>query len=239
MFILIVIILLTSLIFLLQELIPIIADVIRKGPESDENIVIQETDELTELKLSKAFEGLPLERNAVEIIEDNDLTLFSTTGLSPKIYVSTGLINTFNAEHLNVALAHEIAHIKRSRRPILIIAYLFRIIMFFNPVAMFEFRRLAQEEENVCDRMAVMMTGKPNILIEAVDMLRSSSEGGDSEKSKGLDSIISAVENYSHDIQLINRIEKIKNYNQEDTNGWVIPFCLTATFIVLLNYYIV
>jgi Zn-dependent protease with chaperone function len=237
LFIFISLLLLTCLIFLIQELIPLISDMLRKKHESEEEI-IQEADTEAEGKIANALNHLPISRDFIDIIRVDDLVLFSSTGLNPKIYVSTGLINTFNAEHLNVAFAHEIAHIKRSRRPVLIIAYLFRIIMFFNPVAMFEFRRLAQEEENVCDNIAVMMTGKPDILIEAVQMLRPSNEDVTSE-SKGIDGIISRVENYSHDIQLKNRIEKISTYNQQDSGWWAIPFILTAAFIVLINYYIV
>ncbi len=238
LYIFIILLLLTSLVFFFQELMPVIFDILKKNPVADDE-VIEETDTSTELKINDALNGLPINRESVEIIRDDDLVLFSSTGLMPKIYVSTGLIKTFNVEHLNVAFAHEIAHIKRSRRPVLILAYLFRIIMFYNPVAMFQFRRIAQEEENVCDSMAVLMTGKPEILKEAVEMLRPPSEDVVSEKGKGIDSIIKAVENYSHDILLKGRIERIESYNNDDIAWWGVPYCITAAFIVLINYYIV
>lgn len=232
------VIILTSLVFLIQELAPVISDIVKKKPVDDDE-VIEEADASLEVKINDALNGLPLDREAIVIISDDDLVLFSSTGMTPKIYVSTGLLNTFGAEHLKVAFAHEIAHVKRSRRPILILGYFFRVVMFYNPIAMFQFRRLAQEEENVCDNMAVMMTGKPEILKEAVEMLMPSSDDADSKEVKGIDGIISKVENYSHDILLKSRIERLKNYNQDELSWWGISYFITIACIIFINYFIV
>jgi len=72
------------------------------------------------------MEGLPFDERLVEIIDDDDLALFSFTGLKPTIYVSTGLITTFSIEHLQVAFAHEVAHIHRSIGSALIFDVLLR-----------------------------------------------------------------------------------------------------------------
>lgn len=238
LYLFIILLLLTAIVFFVQELVPIISDILKKKPAADDE-VIEELDASIEYKINNALTSLPINRESVAVIRDDELVLFTTTGLSPKIYVSTGLINKFNIEHLNAAFAHEIAHINRSRRPVLILAYLFRIIMFYNPIAMLQFRRLAQEEENICDSIAVMMTGKPDILLEAVAMLMDEHNNTASEKGKGIDSIISAVENYGHDILLKSRIKRIKNYNQNDTPWWGIPYIITISVILVINYYIV
>lgn len=228
----------TTLIFIIQELMPVISDILKKKPIAEEE-VSEDIDESMEIKIAAALNGLPVDRHAVEILNDSDLILFSTTGKEPKIYVSTGIIESFSEDHLNVAFAHEIAHIQRSRRPVLILAYLFRIIMFFNPVAMIEFRRLAQEEEKVCDDIAIQLTGKPDVLTEAVEILRASPEDLKAETDKGIEGIVSAVENYSHDILLQTRIQRIAHYSQDDIDWWGIPYCLTATIIICINYFVV
>ena len=76
------------------------------------------------------MEGLPFDERLVEIIDDDDLTLFSFTGLKPTIYVSKRLITTFSIEHLQVAFAHEVAHIRRSLGSALIFAYMLRVFSF-------------------------------------------------------------------------------------------------------------
>ena len=238
LFVFIFLLVLTAVIFVIQEFVPVLADILRKRPDYDEE-VIEEMDESLNLKIIEGLEGLPIEMNSIEILNEADFVLFSTTGINPKIYVSTGLIEAFSPEHLKVAFAHEIAHIHRSRRPVLILAYLFRVLMLYNPIAMFEFRRLAQEEEKVCDDIAVSLTGKPDVLIEAIEMLRLSPDELKTKTNGGIDGIVSAVENYSYDILLKSRIKRIREHNQDDIRWWGIPYCLTLALIVCINYFIV
>ena len=49
------------------------------------------------------------------------------------------LVGALSVEQLQAALAHEFAHVVRSRRPLLIAVYLLRIVMFFNPVVLVAF----------------------------------------------------------------------------------------------------
>lgn len=229
---------LTALIFIIQEFVPIASDILQKKHDHNEKLP-EEINESFKLKISEALNGLPFDVDGVEILNDEDLMLFSATGMKPKIFVTTGLLEAFSIEHLNVAFAHEIAHIHRSRRPILILAYLFRVLMLYNPVAMFEFRRLAQEEEKVCDDIAINLTGKPNILIEAIEMLMTSTDEIDPKTNRGKGSILSAIEIHSYNIMLKNRIHRIKQYNQEDIQWWGIPYFLTLIIILCINYFIV
>lgn len=228
----------TSLIFLVQEFVPIILHMLEQvrggGEEASEEAAV---DDAAAEKVSKAIEGLPFNKDLVEVINDDDLSLFSSTGMNPGIYVSTGLINSFSAEHLRAAFAHEIGHIQRSRKPVFIFAYLLRVLMFFNPVAMIEFRKLVQEEENVCDDIAVELTGNPKALSEAVDMLRPSPEDFTfSARRRGVAEVASVLENYSHNVVLKSRIQRI---GQSQDDPWAVPYFVTLTIIIGINYFVV
>ncbi len=233
-----VILAITVVVFIFQELVPIVFHLAEQMRGADE-LVAETVEEGIALKLSKSLEGLPFDRKSVEVLKDEDLALFSSTGLRPRIYISTGLIKSFSTEHLQVALAHEIGHIRRSRKPVLITAYILRVLMFYNPVAMIEFRRLVQEEEKVCDDIAVELTGKPEALSEAIEMLRPAPEDYDfGTSTKGIGHVASALEQYSHDVLLKSRVLRIEQGSQDDAY-WGVPYCITLALIVGINYFVV
>jgi Zn-dependent protease with chaperone function len=201
--------------------------------------VAEVVEEAVELKVSEALNGLPIERGAVEILHDEDLVIFSSTGLHPRIFLSIGIIKSFTSDHLRAAFAHELGHIRRSRRPVLILAYLLRVCMFYNPVALFEFRKMAQEEEDVCDDFAVALTGKPAALSEAVDMLRPEPEDYDVGPGRGgVRSIASAIEYHSHNALMKGRMLRIAQPHADDSS-WGVPYAATLALIVGINYFIV
>lgn len=228
------ILILTAAIFFVQEFVPIVFQMLRQA-RGDEETTEQRQDEPIERKMLEAIEGLPFSEDSVEILNDEDLILFSSTGFQPKIYVSTGLIESFSAEHLKAAFAHEIGHIRRSRKPLLLTAYILRMLMFYNPIAMIEFRKLAQEEEKVCDDIAVGLTGKPGALAEAIDMLRPAEE---STKIRGIEGVASGIEHYSHELLLKSRIHRIGERDNDDLN-WAMPYFVTVFFIIGVSYFIV
>jgi Zn-dependent protease with chaperone function len=223
----------SSLIFIVQELLPIVFQMREQTRVADEPAADALENGMAR-KVSLAVEGLPFDERSVEILNDDDLVLFSDTGLNPRIYVSTGLIATFTIEHLQAALAHEIGHIQRTRKPVLIFAYILRMLMFYNPVIMVEFRKMAQEEENVCDDIAVALTGKPEALSEAVDLFRSAAE----EHGPGASGIASSLEQYSHNVLLKNRVLRI-GQRREDDSPWSAPYFVTLALIVSINYFVV
>jgi Zn-dependent protease with chaperone function len=227
----------TSVIFIVQELVPIFSQILEQQHAAEQSVP-DEVETPMSRKVTKALKGLPLDESYIQIIDDEDLALFSSTGLKPMIYVSTGLIEAFSTEHLHVAFAHEIAHIQRSKRPILIFAYILRVIVFFNPIAMIEFRRLAHEEEKVCDDIAIELTGKPEKLSEAIEMLRPTPEDYNIDTSRGAERLVSTLEHYSHDVLLKSRALRIGNIIQE-TPLWGVPFIVTVALIAGINYFIV
>jgi Zn-dependent protease with chaperone function len=228
----------TTIIFIIQELVPLMANLLEQVRIGDEPDAEEPAEEMRS-KVSQAFEGLPFDEKLVEILSDDDPVLFSSTGLNPKIFVSTGLIKSFSTEHLQAAFAHEIGHIQRSRRPLLILAYILRVLMFYNPIAMLEFRRLAQEEEKVCDDIAVALTGKPEALSEAIEMLRPTPGDYNSGTSPGkAEGITSALEHYSQDVLLKSRLLRIRHQNQGNIY-WGIPYCVALVLIIGINYFVV
>jgi Zn-dependent protease with chaperone function len=228
----------TSLVFFVQEVLPMLMHTLERTRSSGEEP--EEAEDPAHLrKVSEALADLPFDEEAVTILDDEDLVLFSSTGLRPRIFVSTGLLGAFDTEHLQVAFAHEIGHIQRSRRPLLIFAYLFRVAMFFSPLAMIEFRRLAQEEEMVCDDIAVGLTGKPERLVEAIEMLRPTPEDYDTaEGGQSVRAMASSLEQYSQDVLLKSRILSIEQAERAET-PWGIPYGVTLVLIIGINYFVV
>jgi len=232
------ILLFSAIVFILQELVPILSHLAGQTRTGDQSIN-NNADHAINKKVLKAIDGLPVDARIIEIFDDDDLALYSSTGLKPMIHISTGLIKSFGVEHLQVAIAHEIAHIHRSRRPMLIFAYLLRVLLFFNPVAAIEFRRLAYEEEKVCDDMAIALTGKPAILSEAIEMLRPEPEDfGTGETGNAADRLVSTIEHYGHDALLKSRAARIGRYDGHESL-WGVPVIVASVFIIVINYFIV
>jgi hypothetical protein len=229
---------LSAVIFVIQEFVPIVFNMLEQmratsGPDPGP------VEEAVERKVTKALEGLPIDEQFVEIVQDEDLTLFSDTGMDPRIYVSTGLITAFSVDQLQAAFAHELGHIQRTRKPFLILAYVLRALMFYNPIALFEFRKLAQEEEKVCDDIAVSLTGKPASLSEAVELLRPEPEEVDLGKGrKGVHGLVSALGHHSHDVLLKSRIMRIGTRRRDDV-PWGVPYCIAASLIAGINFFVV
>jgi Zn-dependent protease with chaperone function len=234
----VVILTLSALIFIVQEFLPMFLHM-REQMHEDEPLD-ETVEQALAQKVSQALEDLPFDEQLVEIRVDEDLSLFSDTGLNPRIYVSTGLIKTLTIEQLQAAFAHEIGHIQRTRRPVLIFAYMLRVLMFYNPIAMLEFRKLAQEEEKVCDDIAISLTGNPEALSSAVELFRPDPEdltrGPDAHKGGG--GITSTIEHYNHDLLLKNRILSIGEARQNDCH-WGASYFVTLTCIVVINFFIV
>jgi hypothetical protein len=230
----ILILLITALVFLFQEMLPILRHVFESKRTESETVSPHENS-----ALKKALDSLPGEKPDVIVINNEELILFSSTGREPKVFISTGLLEEFSPEQLQVALAHEAAHIKRSRKPILVMVFIFRVIMLFNPIALIEFRKTVQEEEKICDYIAISMTKKPHVLAEILDKFRSGPGDTRADEPTRLSEMTSAVERYSHDMLMKSRIRQLEQepaYNPGE--GWF-QFLLAVAVIIALNYFIV
>lgn len=224
----------TAAIFIFQEVVPLL----RHMRESKKNRT-KGKKAVEDPYVRRALEGLPVEKPDTFILDDDEIVLFSTTGKEPAVFLSTGLARLLDTGQLQAALAHEIAHVNRSRRPVLIVLFLLRIVMFFNPVILLEFRKLVQDEETICDCIAVSMLQKPHALAETLRKLYDSPEETGSRNPGGFSNIRENLENYGHALLIENRIKRLeKGHSCNDKGGWGLT-ALTGIVIILINYFVV
>ena len=223
----------TTAIFLIQELIPILRHEPGEEDASPEPFPAAEGSPAV-----TAAESLPGGAPDIFIVEDEDPFIHSVTSRSPGIYLTTGLIKILEPAELRAAIAHEVAHIRRSRRPLLIVAYLTRVLLFFSPGTLVAFRRAADEEEKICDDWAVKVTGRPDALAAVLEKLRHSAAYEIDEHEPG--EALRAVERMSYDLMVRERIRRLTEGESTvvQTGDWL-KFAVTVASIAIVGYYIV
>lgn len=227
----------TALIFLLQEMIPIARHMLEsRASASDE-----ETQDSPpgNPAVDKVLSDFPGEKPDISVIDDDDFVIFSTTGKNPRVFLSTGAMGTLNTQEMQAAVAHELAHIARSRRPLLVIIYIIRVLMFFNPVVLVEFRRIVQEEEKICDDMAVSLTGKRSALAETLKKFGRQGEQVRLDAAKNLSTLGTTLEDYSHSVHMESRIKRLEGEQVQDRGGGWLRFLITLSSIGAINYFVV
>jgi len=227
---------LTSLVFLFQEFLPIVRHTI--GSRNTRPGSLERGEEDPEAK--RVIDRFPGDRPELFVLEHEEAALFSTMGRSGAVYISRGLLRALPPEQVQAAIAHEVAHVERGRRPFLPILFLLRALLFFNPVTLFEFRRIVQEDEKICDDYAVELTGRPTALAAALKNLYLAGEpGGGAGKGKTIMEEMEALESYSHRLHIENRIERLTSGVPSRGKGAWFPAVLSAVAIVLTTFYVV
>jgi hypothetical protein len=223
----------TTVVFLLQELVPILRH--RPGP-------VDPT-----LRTARVAPGSPVARAAADlgsptpdifIVEDDEPAIHSVTGRSPAIYLTQGLLRSLEPAELRVVIAHEVAHIRRGRRPLLIVAYVMRVALFFSAGTLVAFRRAAAEEEMICDDWAVRVTGSRDALAAVLERLRvlDARDFEHDEAEPGLRSLA----HVSYDLMVRERIGRlVDEASPPAAPGEWWKFAVTAASIAVLNYYVV
>lgn len=222
------------IIFLFQELIPIL----RHLSES-KNDEIDGTSSDYDHVISESLEELNIEKPEIIVLDENDFVLYSTTGKDPAVFISSGLLKVLEKDQIRAALVHEMAHIQRSRMPLLIILYVMRAIMLFNPIVLLVFRRVVQEEEKICDDVAVSITKNAGAL---ADTLKKQYHKNDDEESDSSDAsgLKQTLEEYGYNLQIEGRIQRLEQgdvYNEHEA-GWI-RYTLTIIMILVINYFVV
>lgn len=227
------ILVLFSALFFFQELFPILRHTVSfSRKKSGEDFSYAPPGE----ELRNALKLLPGKVPDVFVVNEEDFLLFSSFGSSPAVYISTGLLNSLSLEQTRAVLAHEFAHIKRSRRPVLILIFLFRILMFFNPVILLEFRRIVNEEEKICDNSAAGIAGGALALAQALEKFHYKSPP---EAKMRLSAVPGMLEQYNHNLLLESRIKRLKHHGTNHSRAGWFKIVLTFCIILWLSYYIV
>jgi Zn-dependent protease with chaperone function len=225
----------TTFIFIFQEMLPILRHFIVPTVEPQIAVIKPAEDSPVSRALRPLREKLP----QVFVVHEDESVLFSTTFKNPSIYISVGLIKRLTDEQLQAAVAHEIAHITRSRQPVLLAGFLLRSLMFFNPVVLVEFRRAIRNEEKICDDIAVKITGKPAVLADALKRFYAPDEEYEEEQTDVPPSLKVRMEEYSHSLQIESRIARLEQaYGKNQDHTWF-PFFLCMSIIVVINYFVV
>lgn len=223
----------TSLIFFFQEAFPIIRHMFSSHDKTPGTFISDDS------VVADALASLAGEVPDFFVLDDDEILLYSTTGKNASLYLSRGLIQTLSFDELQAALAHEIAHITRNRKPHLLIVFLFRIVLFFNPVALVEFRRVVQEEEKICDDIAVETTGKPSVLAETLRKLYLPEKAPQKAITKDFRRVGSTVEERSHSLLIQSRITRLEREREGESGlSWLKLFSVAAV-VAGINYFVV
>lgn len=230
----IILILITAKIFLFQEMIPVI-----KHTLESKRFRAESCEPDNHPAVLQALGLLSGEIPEIVTLDDDDFILFSSTGRYPAIFISTGIIEALDMEQLRAVIAHEIAHIRRNKKPLLIIAFLFRMAMFFNPAVLIEFRRIVQEEEKICDDMAVSLTKNREALSEALKKLYFKDEILGALQFRGLFKMRDSLEEYSHNMQIGHRIVRLEKDAPQGVDAHWAELLFTMFVIMGINYFVV
>lgn len=223
----------TAVVFVLQEMLPIARHSMSSGTG-----VLDGARPEPESRVAHALEGIPGRKPEVFIIDDEAFAMFSSTGKEPAVYLSGGLVEKLNLDELRAAIAHEIGHIQRSRRPAMVVIFILRVLMFYNPIALMEFRRIVQEEEKICDDVASALTGDRAALAGA---LRKYYDAEDEETSHPLEDaprLRDRIEEYSHTLLIEERITRLEEPPAPAANTLAVYLVVIIT-ILAVNYYVV
>jgi Zn-dependent protease with chaperone function len=224
----------TSLVFIFQEMLPVLRHTLDTGQPEHEDVRLDVGPFIEE-----ASRSLSIKKPDVVLLDDDGPLLFSTTGKNAVIFVSTSLSQSLTAEQMQAALAHELAHIARNRRPLLIAVFLLRVIMFFNPVVLVKFRRAVRDEEKICDDIAVSLTRNPAALAATLKVFYQKTEEAPEPDPRKLLTHSVSLEEYSHNLHLEDRIRRLESGSTDRLEQWGVPFAITLLAVAVINYFIV
>ena len=80
----------------------------------------------------------------------------------PVILLPLGLAGTLSPEELRLALAHEMAHVRRGDLALALVPALARALFFFHPIVWLACAEWGMAREEACDALALRATGRPS-----------------------------------------------------------------------------
>lgn len=221
-----------SCVFLFQEILPIF----RRRSSQLQHTDCLAGDEDIRAMLKSACALLRTDEPAVIIVETPTPVLFTQGYKNHSLVISSGLIEMLDREQLRNALIHEVVHMKRSSNLKTQIIYFIRMLMFYNPVSLVEFRRIVHDDEFICDAITISKTGNPQALISALSAFYYHPE----ELPGKLSQMKEHVESHSHNLLLNERIRNLTENRYQNSAQFVLPqYLLTLAAILLVGYGVV
>jgi Zn-dependent protease with chaperone function len=224
-----------SALVIVQEIVPIVRDLFaRKGGAVQEGLC--PCSQLEQM-VAEMSDDLKIAKPSVMIIESESPLIYTAGTTNHTIVVSCSLIEVLDIRQLRTALAHELAHIVRRSTVTTMFVFLVRLCMFYNPVSLLQFRRLIQDDEQICDDITVSITGDAQALASALTMFSLDLPRHAAHRFSDLKD---AIETTSHNLRLSERISRLEAANpvEQHSAGWG-RYALTLLTIVLVNYFVV
>lgn len=223
-----------SVVVILQEIVPIVRDRFSGGGGgySGSHPPLEVEGMVAEMSRKAG-----IRKPAVVVIDDERPFIFTSGTKEHTIVITSALFSHFDARQLKGALAHELAHIVRRSNVTTLLVFFVRICLFYNPVSLFQFRRLVQDDEHICDDITVGITGDPEGLASALRLFWL--DIPQQEKIK-LSEVKDVIEHSSHNLLLHERVVRLEEMRSRrgDEGGWG-PLGLTILTTVVVNYFIV
>lgn len=191
-----------------------------------------------DLMVSELSRTLKIEKPSIWIVDDeNPLLFIDGTTRNQDIIISKSLLTRYDKRELKSALAHELAHIVRRSNATTLLVFLARILMFYNPVSLLVFRRLIQDDEQVCDDLTVSITKDPRALASALAAFSSKLPA---KGTLNFSTLRDVIESSTHNLLLQERISRLENQDALESSefGWG-GFALTSTSVLIITYFVV
>ena len=99
-------------------------------------------------------------RAAFRVLESNAVDVPMVIGwVRPAVVVPVGLLTGFAPAHLEMVIAHELAHIRRHDTLVNLAQTIVETLLFYHPAIWWLSARVREEREHCCDDLALAVTG--------------------------------------------------------------------------------
>lgn len=232
------ILLITSAVFFVQEILPILRDMLARARERmpATGNPPPHLQALTE----RLSERLDIPAPPVSVVDDDTPFIFASGAQNHAVVVSSGLLRMFSEEQLEIAIAHELAHVSRRSNAVNWMIFLIRVLMFFNPIALIVFRRIVQDDEHICDDITVSLTGKPQMLADILKVFYRSYTELKPSVSGGISAMHEGFMDFGSSLLIKERITRLEEHHGGMGEPFSrIRFAATIGSIAALNYFVV
>jgi beta-lactamase regulating signal transducer with metallopeptidase domain len=176
---------------------------------------------------ARISEALGLKR-AVRLLESAKVEVPSVIGtLRPVILLPASTLTGMSPEHLEMVLAHELAHIRRHDFLVNLLQAFVETLMFYHPAVWWMSRRVRVERENCCDDLAVAVCGNPLQYARALTRL---------EELRDASFTVAVAANGG---SLLDRIRRIAATRAESTglsSRWAAAVAMLALVVLALAF---